>query len=220
MLASEAMRAAATLLNDSSQSLWTHAVLLEPAKQAYEELCNDLIAHGFRVFSDVSTVLPVTAGATELIAQPANLLMPIKLEESDPGSNQWTPMTERHWEQSYKAGSNLSFWVWRENKLMFPPCDRDKDVKVFYRKNDLGILTGENSNIDLLNAVGLLGAKIASISAFHIAKNPEDGKMLEARYITRLNTYTKGELNNQQAMPGRRKPYRVRGVTLETNRPI
>jgi len=220
MLASDAMRAAATLLNDSTQSLWTNAVLLEPAKQAYEELCNDLIAHGFRVFSDVSEVLPVTAGTVELTNQPADLLMPIKLEESDPSSNQWTPMLERVWEQSYKAGPRLSFWVFRQNKLMFPPATADRDVKVFYRKNDLGVLQGENSNIDLLNAIGLLGAKIASIAAFHIAKNPEDGKMLEARYITRLNTYTKGELNNQQAMPGRRKPYRVRGVTLETNRPV
>ena len=71
MLASEAIKVAAVLMNDPNQVTWTNDVLLGVAIQAYEELCNDLVANGFRLFKEITSApLLVTAGNTTFDSPP------------------------------------------------------------------------------------------------------------------------------------------------------
>ena len=78
-----------------------------------------------------------------------------------------------------------------------------------YIANDIGVLVSENSNLTLTNGAGLLGSKIASLAATHLAKNPKDGIVKEGLYRYRLTTYIQIELGNQQGNPIRRLPYRI-----------
>jgi hypothetical protein len=207
MLASEAFKAAAVLLNDPNQITWNNQILLGPATQAYEELCNDLINNGFRLFHEVSSLLTVVTGGTGFDVPPTDMVEPIELEESAVGEEKFSPMQELKWEDGIKQTESLRYWAFRKNAVKFPGATTDRLVKMKYLRNDIGVLVSENSNLDLINGAGLLGAKIASICATHVAKNPKDGDAKELLYIRRLNTYIQIEVKNQQSLPVRRLPY-------------
>ena len=210
MVASDAIKVAAVLMNDPNQVTWTNEVLLGVALQAYEELCNDLVANGFRLFKEITSApLLVTAGNTTFDVPPPNLFVPISMEERNGGETNYMPMTEKVWEPSTTPGANLQFWTFRKNQVLFIGASADKEVRVKYIANDIGVLVSENSNLTLTNGAGLLGSKIASLAATHLAKNPKDGIVKEGLYRYRLTTYIQIELGNQQANPVRRLPYRV-----------
>ena len=210
MVVSDAIKVAAVLMNDPNQVTWTNQILIGVAQQAYEELCNDLVANGFRLFKEI-TVSPllVTALSKVFNAPPTDLFVPISLEERNVGDAMYTSMEEKTWEASAQPTTSLKLWVFRQNAVQFIGATMDKEVSMKYIANSIGTLNTENSNLNLTNGAGLLGAKIASIAATHLAKNPKDGMAKEAMYQYRLTTYIQIELGNQQGRPVRRLPYRV-----------
>lgn len=210
MVASDAIKVAAVLMNDPNQVTWTNEVLLGVAMQAYEELCNDLVANGFRLFKEITaSPLLVTSPNTTFDTPPVNLFVPISLEERNGGDTNYMPMSEKVWEPNTPVGPNLQFWAFRKNQIVFVGANVNKEVRMKYIANDIGVLVSENSNLTLTNGAGLLGSKIASLAATHLAKNPKDGIVKEGLYRYRLTTYIQIELGNQQANPVRRLPYRV-----------
>jgi hypothetical protein len=210
MIVSDAIKAAAVLMNDPNQVTWTNQVLLGVALQAYEELCNDLVANGFRLFKEITSApLLVTAGRTTLDAPPNDLFVPISLEERNVGDAAYTSMEEKVWEPAVIPATNLKLWSFRQNVINFIGATVDKEVRMKYITNSIGTITNENSTLNITNGAGLLGAKIASLAATHLAKNPKDGIAKEVVYRSRLTTYIQIELGNQQGKPVRRLPYRV-----------
>ena len=210
MVASDAIKAAAVLMNDPNQVTWTNEILLGVAMQAYEELCNDLVAHGFRLFKEITIApLVVTTPNTTFDTPPPNLFVPISLEERNGGDTNYMPMEEKIWEPSLAVSANLQYWSFRKNQVVFLGANVNKEVRMKYIANDIGTLVSENSVLTLTNGAGLLGAKIASLAATHLAKNPKDGIVKEGLYQYRLTSYIQIELGNQQGKPVRRLPYRV-----------
>ena len=208
MTVTEVHQAAAVLLNDPNQVTWTDSILLGVTKQAYEELCNDLIANGFRLFREVSANLVVTTPGKVFDTPPVDLMYPIKLEERNPGEDddQWIGMNERDWEPSMVPTTSLRYWAFRKGAVNFVGATLTKEVRMRYMLNTLGTVGSVGSVINMVNAAGLLGAKVASIAA-GIAKNPKDSEAKEVLYQDRLVRYIQAELGNQQAVPARRKPY-------------
>jgi hypothetical protein len=210
MIVSDAIKAAAVLMNDPNQVTWTNDILLGVALQAYEELSNDLVANGFRLFKEITSApLLVTSPNTTFDAPPTDLFVPISLEERNVGDATYISMEEKIWEPSTIPSTSLKCWSFRKNVINFIGATVDREVRMKYIRNNIGVITNENSILNITNGAGLLGAKIASLAATHLAKNPKDGIAKEGLYITRLTSYIQIELGNQQGKPVRRLPYRV-----------
>jgi hypothetical protein len=210
MIVADAIKAAAVLMNDPNQVTWTNEVLLGVSLQAYEELCNDLVANGFRLFKEITSApLKVTSPNTSIDTPPTDMFVPISLEERNIGDTMYTSMEEKAWEPSVAKTTSLRLWTFRKNAIQLIGATVDKEVRMKYINNAIGVITNENSIINMTNGAGLLGAKIASIAATHLAKNPKDGIVKEGVYRYRLTTYIQIELGNQQGKPVRRLPYRV-----------
>src|SRR3990167_4335126 len=79
---------AAVFLNDASQSRFTNTSLLPYVKRAYRELQLQLHLNDFDTLREVSSNFTISAGATVITGQPADLIEPIGLQERAASSSE------------------------------------------------------------------------------------------------------------------------------------
>lgn len=209
MQISQVNQGAATLLGDPARNLWTDAVLTEYAKDAHNEIQNDLILNGMRPFETVSNPVTITAGSTSL-SSISDLFLPISMKERAVGTTDWIPMVEKEFEPAIPPTSTLGYWAFRGNAIKFIGATQDREVLVQYYTLTMGTIVDVNSNINLNNAIALYSAKVAYLAAAFKGRNEKAATRLENLYDRRLATYIGIEVLNKQGVSHRRLPYQTK----------
>lgn len=164
LLASECIdESASVYLNDSAKTRWTTAILLPYLRSAYLELQAELEDNDLPPLHEISAVINVAIGVTEL-ASPADMVLPIRLFERHVGETIWKLMDDRSWEPNADKDDRLNLWVYREGKIQLLGATSAVEVKLHYTRN-LSAIASENSILEIGNAKGFLAARTAGLAA-------------------------------------------------------
>src|SRR5690348_7524569 len=110
-------------LNDEMGLMWPDNRLLPKFQEAHRELKNELILNGIPVVHEVSVVLTVPAGTTDLTTvtnYPSDMLIPIWLKERQVGQQNvdFTDMVQVSFIPNTQQEVYLNYWAWIEEKIM------------------------------------------------------------------------------------------------------
>lgn len=214
-LASDVMDESASLLNDTAKTQFTYTAQLPYLKRANEILENLMISWGVSVQRQTSAVITVTTSSSNidlsgLSGYPSDMLLPIRLLETDLGSTVFgPPMTEKEWEPEITPTSTLQFWVFRNNKIYTPGVTTSRLVKIDYWRQ-LTVITSQSSNEEVGGGKTWLAAKTAELCARYIGQNKEIADDLFTIEVipaqdTLERIYNK---NSQGSARGRRRRFR------------
>lgn len=178
-LASDVMDEAASLLNDTAKERFTYAAQLPYVRRANEFLENLMIACGISIQRQTSAVIltPTSTVNLDLSAYagyPSDMLLPIRLWERDGGatSQTFTLMTEKEWEPELIPTSSITYWTFRNNKIMTPGATSTRDIKVDYWR-EITAVTASGSNEEISGSKTYLAAKTAELCARYIGQNKD-----------------------------------------------
>jgi hypothetical protein len=208
--ASDAIAEAQVLLNDPSGISYTTAKLLPVLNKAYRELQTKLQKAGQPTAKEVTDVITVTAGTTELAdggQLPGDLLYPINLYELI--NSEYVKMIETSWEPFEDQTDRLRYWNWREDSIKLLGATSDRDVKIRYMKG-LPSLTGPTSSILILNSLTFLAARTGAIAALVIGENPTRAGALDDDAKTAWEDLKMTQVKQRQSRPVRRRTNRFR----------
>jgi hypothetical protein len=199
------MDEAASLMNDSGKLTWGYPQLLPYLQRAYRTLELNLFLNGVRSLKEVSSIIPVTPFATELIL-PQDFVQPISMGERALGSSDaYYSVTESEWDKSMQSDT-IVYWNFREDSLKINAPRLQREVLLRYRKGLTSII-GENSNITVLLSKPYLSAKTAANASAFGAANMERAGVLNGEAGECLSMLINAEIRNQQGTKFRRKPY-------------
>jgi hypothetical protein len=211
---------AQALLNDAAATRFTNAKLFPYTKKAYRELQRKLMLAGSPNVKEITAVIDVAANATDLGAgQPADLLIPISMEERPDGSSGlFTPMVEREWEPNENRTNTLRYWTWREELIVFLGATAAVEVKLLYRKGLPALANDTTSNILISDAVTFLAARCAALAAMYIGGDTARAVALQEDANVALEEMIDLIMQKNQSLPARRRPFRVGRISRITAR--
>jgi hypothetical protein len=178
--------------------------------KAYRELQTKLQKAGQPTAKEVTDVITVTAGTTELAdggQLPGDLLYPINLYELI--NSEYVKMIETSWEPFEDQTDRLRYWNWREDSIKLLGATSDRDVKIRYMKG-LPSLTGPTSSILILNSLTFLAARTGAIAALVIGENPTRAGALDDDAKTAWEDLKMTQVKQRQSRPVRRRTNRFR----------
>jgi len=204
----EVIQAAATYLNDHGLINWTKERLFEHMLQAHKQLQVKLMLSGIPVIKKKSAVIDVAANATDLGAnQPSDLVEPISMHERKDGtSDNFVPMVEKGWEPEETKTTNLRYWVWRGERILFLGATEAREVKIFY-KASIYVPDQEGSPLGFIFAENYLSPKTAALAALSLG-NKAAYEILSGIANENLDDVVRMNVLGQQALPAKRRPYR------------
>lgn len=205
-LASTIHDEAASLLNDTSKQLYTNAVQLPYLKSAWNKLQLKLQENGIPVMREESAVIDVAATSTT-ISLPSDFLQPIKVEERPDGSSDlYEDVSEVDDIPEMDPVDEVRYWTWREETMQINPPSTAREVKLTYWKS-LNPVTGDSSNLNVLNSTEYLANKTAALCARFIGENPVRADALEIEAAIALNALVNIEVKKLQSIAVRPKSY-------------
>lgn len=198
------------LLNDAPGIFYTFDSLLPYLNKAYRELQDYYNLHGLKTTVDVSSVLLVPAGTTDLLNPPADMLRPIELGERTPGTqDQFSDMDERSWEPDESNTNHLRIWTWREEVIHFVGATADREIRIRYVKS-LADMTGAGSFVAIQNSKLVLAARTAALGARYIGENSTRADELDQETGRALDRLIVTAIRQNQGLPARRRRTRYR----------
>lgn len=212
MLASEVMDSSAALLNDASKEIFTYPAQLPYLKIAFKRTLLTLAAHNIATFKEESSILAVPALAivintSSTPALPADLFLPIKLEERKTGTtDSFSDMILREWEPEDEMREFLEVWAYRESEIKLRGSTVATDVKVSYFKQPT--ITSENTVISEVTLELVLAYRVAALCARYIGENYQRYNDLMREYKEIESEYLSIHGGMNQAFPSRRPGYR------------
>jgi hypothetical protein len=209
MLASEVTAQAAVLLNDASQAFWTNTVLLPCLTKANEELEQLLEINEVPLQKQVSQVIDVDSGDTEL-ALPTNFVEPIHLQERlRDSTDDWSDfLTRVSWiDPNDTTSSVIDSWAWRDNKVLINPPDNDREVLLYYTRK-LTPLVAAGDTVELAQSKTWLAARTAQIAAQNLGNNPTKAEELQVDVARAEDMLLRRLVKNTQALGVRRQGYK------------
>jgi len=207
MLVSEVVADAAALMNDVPRAIWTDAVLLPYYQKAHRELVEVLENHSVPILKETSALTTVVAAATS-ITTITDIRVPLKLWERASGSTDlFGSMTETEWEPEIDLTSELRYWSWRENVIVFPGATTDRQVKLQYIKT-LDAPSSVNASVTVPEARIFLSARTAAICAALAGGNFERAAALDSDAQEALWRTINSMVKTMQGLPARRRGYR------------
>ena len=206
-------RVAGVFLNDPDQTFWTYEKIIPSLKYANDELGNLLTNHGISVQKDVSLVLVVDAGDTDLDDYPPDFFLPLELRErSRRGlleTGGWNKITEVQWiTPNLSPSDSIKQWAYRDNKIVFNPPTSDREILLRYLRN-IAIIQNDNSPIEIDRSINFLASRTAELCARFVGRNTQKADEIKAYEVSPaqhllLNSFVR---NSQKV---RRRPYRGR----------
>jgi hypothetical protein len=204
------------LLNDVGATRFTNAILLPIFKKVYLELQRKLIRTNVPLHKEISGTILVTSPATSIPPgggagqMPADLLLPIKLEEAtvapDP-TGTWVEMTERDWEPDEAKQSTLDLWVWREQEIKLRGATVNRYVRIYYIKS-LAAITAVANTVAIDFSEQYLAAATAAVAAFVIGQNPSRAEALQSNAENDLEELMAYHTKQLQGLRVRRRAFR------------
>lgn len=207
-VASVVSEAQATYLNDASGSVYTTAILLPFVKSAYEHLRNEMALNEIPTLNELSAAQTITAGSTTLASTITDLLLPYGIEERASGSSDlYVPMIERTFEPNEAQQTNLRYWMWREETILFLGATTARQIRVRYIKdlNPTAIVGGDT--LTAVNARSYLAARVGALAAMFVQQNTSMAEAANMVADDQLQKVIKIAVKGMQALPARRHPF-------------
>lgn len=215
------MDASAALLNDKNRSVYTYADQIPYLKIALQELQEYYELNNIPATDQLSAVIQVDAGATEIAFNaagtaadpklPDDLIEPQKLWERTRDINPFVPMTKVDGLPQSMVGIEISqfqIYVWEANEIRFFPANANNDIKIEYIRSLFTPPTNELSLINVVNGATFLEYRNAALCAWFIGENKSRSDELNVYAGLAIDRSTGIGTKGRQATVTRRRPFR------------
>lgn len=204
---SVALDSARGLLNDAASITWSDPLLMSKLAEAHRELVLELTLNGLQVIRELSSVITVTAGDTDLDTnQPSDIIEVISVAERTSGSSdRFVGMTEL---SAIPPGltpiNTLQYWAWREEVIEFAESTADREVFVTYKKS-LSTPTKLTESLGFLQAELFIGPRTASLAL--VGRDDKLSAAFHTQARTNLEKIVQLNVTGSQSRRTRRRPY-------------
>lgn len=207
-------------LNDTPALLFTNAALLPIINAKYRDLQEQLEENDVPVFSEISTVITVSALAVSIPPGgaagqlPTNFVTPISLFERavGEGNDKWVQMEEKLWEPNILQDTNLRYWVYREEEIKLVGATSIRQVLLYYVRS-LTPLAVIGDNVAIGKSKTYMAAAVAAQAALSLGHNPTLagilGQLAEKYFQSMLNSLTRKNQSLSVRRTGWRRPART-----------
>lgn len=218
LLAGTVMGLSASLLNDTARTIYTYAAQLPYLKIAMQELEEYFQLHNVPVVENVSAIIPMSAGDTQIIYNgvgvptlPSDMVEPADLYESTHGQNSFTEMGKRQYLPKTSVQINkFGVYTWQSQKITVLAATGPIDIKIDYIKQLFGTpIVDENSIINIINAKTFLEYRTAGLCAEFIERNQPSADALNAYAELGLERATGISVKGTQNIMTRRRAFRA-----------
>lgn len=201
-------------LNDVGGTIWTYATLLPFLQEAHRELRSKVILNGIPVIDEVTGVISVPAGTTDLTTiagYPTDLIVPIWMKErqqGDPNNSDFIDMTPRDFIPNINQDIWLYWWCWRGEKIFLVGSLNNEEVQLRYRRQiPTPVVAGDS--VGWLGAENFLSYRTAALACNSIGEG-EKGQSLSQQAEINMDIVIRLNVKQLQTMPARRRPYHRR----------
>lgn len=211
--AGQAMNSARALLNDTGASIWTNTVLLPLLQEAHRELRAKVILNGIPVINEVTGVLNVPAGTTDLSTvsgYPTDMIVPIWLKERE-GSTQnadFIDMTQVDFIPNMNQDIWLYWWCWRHEKILLLGSIVDEQVQLRYRRQ-IPTPAVAGDELGWLQAENYVSYRTASLACMSIGE-VEKADLLQKQSDANMDIVIRLNVKQIQGLPAKRRAYHRR----------
>jgi hypothetical protein len=205
--------AAAAYLNDSQRSFWPDSVLIPCLQEACHDLFEDMYLNGLPTVDKTVLLLNFLAGNTVISltttpALPTDLRQPVKLWERDAGGawEDFEEMVRKTWAPNLEQDSDLTYWMWQQNELIFLGSTANKDLRLDYEAG-LPVPQSESDTIPLMDGETYLAPKTAAYANLTLDRYTAFERLTAIAEL-KLSKIIRTNVKNQQSQPTRQRPYR------------
>lgn len=210
--AGDVLVSARTHLNDDEGIIWPDQKLFPKLREAHRQMQLALVSHGVPIVSEVSTILLVPAGTTNcstVANYPTNLIVPIWMKERLPGQRMqdFVDMTEVDYIPQLDPSTELIWWTWNKQMILFLGSNQDREVLLRYRK---GLKIPQEATDDVGPYFGeiFLSYKTAALAVGSITPRDESKiALLEGQASANLENLLTLAATEAQNLPTKRRPY-------------
>lgn len=200
-------------LNDEMGLLWPDNRLLPKFQEAHRELKNELILNGIPVIHEVSVILTVVAGISDLTTianYPSDLLIPINLKERQVGGQlvDFTDMTQVNFLPDVQSDITLNSWTWLNEKILVSAATQNNEVQIRYTR-EMTVPIQVNDNIGVLLGESFLSYRTSALAALSV-KDYDQATALDLIAKDNLQNVIAFNVKGLQNIPARRRPYHRR----------
>lgn len=216
--AGNVMDAAASLMNDTAQTVYNYAAQVPYINMALKELREVYELNSIPAAQNVSAVIQMDTGETEIIynaigspALPDDFVEPVTLWERPRDVDPFVPMTRKSFLPREMQGvetSQFIYYVWQDQKIKVLPANQDNDIKIDYIKELFAVVTDENSPINVVNAASFLQFRTAGLMAEFIERNITSANALNAQAMLAIDRALGVGIRSKQSIFTRRRPFR------------
>lgn len=161
------------MMNDTSASLYTAAVILPALKIANDDLQAELLDNDIRYLDEEASEQDIAIGGLVLTTVPSDMVEPIEIHEratTDVLLADYRLMERRNPLPDLPQAETLRFWEWREQTVNFLGATVARGIRLRYRKL-ITPLTGDASTIAMQHAKNYLSYQTAGHIKAHIEEN-------------------------------------------------
>lgn len=220
LLAGTVMDKAASLLNDTSKSVYTYVAVLPYLQMAIQELQEYFELHNVPVTETASTVISMPIGSSEIVYNaggvlprlPNDFVEPLEVWERNTGINPYIPMRRVDFIPLSIDGvdiSQFSIYAWQSQKILVPPANQANEIKINYVKELFTNLVDQTSIINVVNARTFLEYRTAALCAEFIERNKPSSDGLNIYAGLALDRVTGIGVKGKQTIMTRRRPFRA-----------
>lgn len=212
-LAGQSLDSSRAHLNDIGATIWTNTVLLPFLQEAHRELRAIVILNGIPVTNEVSSIIAVPAGTSDITGlgtYPTDLIVPIWMKERQQGQtlDDFIEMTPRDFLPDVNPDIWLFWWCWRHEKVFVNPSLNNEDIQLRYRRQ-IPTPAATGDSLGWLNAEMYTSYRTAALACQSIGEI-EKAQGLDAQAKANLDTVVRLNAKQIQTLPARRRPYHRR----------
>lgn len=203
----------ASLLNDTAKVTYTYVKTLPYFRIVYELAQNRLILAGHPTLAEISAVLSVPAGTTEVLALDGGVardtvVYPVSVFERSVGGtdDDWEEMDRFEWDDNRTASDTLNNWAWREGVIKLNAATTNREIKVRYQRVFATIID-ETSVIEHPNFASFLRHATPAYIAEFVMKDLQRAASLNALSEKAMEIAISTAVKNLQYLPARRRHY-------------
>jgi hypothetical protein len=221
LLASTVLNSSASLMNDTARTVYHYAAQLPYLRLALQELQEYYELNSIPVTEDVSAVINMPAGSTEIVYDgvgvptlPSDMILPLQLWERTEGIDPYIPMVKVDFLPLTLAGvttNQFGVYVWQGQKITVPVATADNDIKIQYNRElfpDIP-LVDENTILNIVNAASFLQYRTAALCAEFIERNMTSAGGLNTYASLAIDRAAGIDIRGKQNIMTRRRPFRA-----------
>ena len=194
-----------TYLNDPLAGTFTNEKLLPHLKTAYGFLEAELRLNGVQSKNE-EAILTLAANSNELFPLPPDLVIPRRLQQRTPGSNEEFQDVDWYPEIGVLAASPYILgWTWRVERILTNRVSIPREVRLYYQQSYPAV---NASNVTLFGkAESYLAAKTAALAHLFLSQSLTLAKESNNIAEQQLATIITEQVKMMQLDPVRHKAY-------------